>query len=131
MQTFLPYPDFVRSAEVLDYRRLGKQRLEVIQLIKESWPYHPVTKMWRKHKYQLAEYGKEICLEWIVRGYKDNCLVVILELQEQYEDTGLPPWFGDKAFHLAHQSNLVRKKPEFYGPMFPGVPDNIPYIYPI
>ena len=26
MQTFLPYPDFFRSAEVLDVRRLGKQR---------------------------------------------------------------------------------------------------------
>jgi len=28
MQTFLPYPDFARSAAVLDRQRLGKQRLE-------------------------------------------------------------------------------------------------------
>jgi hypothetical protein len=26
MQTFLPYPSFVKSAKCLDYRRLGKQR---------------------------------------------------------------------------------------------------------
>ena len=26
MQTFLPYPDFKRSAEALDRQRLGKQR---------------------------------------------------------------------------------------------------------
>lgn len=30
MQTFLPYPDFVESASVLDRQRLGKQRVEVI-----------------------------------------------------------------------------------------------------
>jgi len=33
MQTFLPYPDFEMSAQVLDYRRLGKQRVEVLQLL--------------------------------------------------------------------------------------------------
>jgi hypothetical protein len=33
MQTFLPYPDFRKSAEVLDRQRLGKQRVEGLQLI--------------------------------------------------------------------------------------------------
>ena len=33
MQTFLPYPDFVKSALVLDYRRLGKQRVEARQIL--------------------------------------------------------------------------------------------------
>ena len=33
MQTFLPYPDFQLSAECLDYKRLGKQRLEAFQLL--------------------------------------------------------------------------------------------------
>ena len=33
MQTFLPYPDFQISASVLDYRRLGKQRVECKQLL--------------------------------------------------------------------------------------------------
>ncbi len=28
MQTFLPYTDFKQSARCLDYKRLGKQRLE-------------------------------------------------------------------------------------------------------
>jgi hypothetical protein len=32
MQTFLPYPDFARSAACLDYRRLGKQRVECLQI---------------------------------------------------------------------------------------------------
>ena len=33
MQTFLPYPDFTQSAKTLDYRRLGKQRVEAWQIL--------------------------------------------------------------------------------------------------
>mgnify|MGYP001181886526 FL=1 len=33
MQTFLPYESFRKSAEVLDWRRLGKQRVEGMQII--------------------------------------------------------------------------------------------------
>jgi len=34
MQTFLPYPDFERSARVLDVKRLGEQRVECIQVLR-------------------------------------------------------------------------------------------------
>ncbi|WP_344942481.1 pyrimidine dimer DNA glycosylase/endonuclease V [Terrabacter ginsenosidimutans] len=34
MQTFVPYADFARTAAVLDTRRLGKQRVEVIQIVR-------------------------------------------------------------------------------------------------
>ena len=34
MQTFLPYPDFAESAKVLDNKRLGKQRVECLQIMK-------------------------------------------------------------------------------------------------
>ena len=33
MQTFLPVADFVESAKMLDYKRLGKQRVEGMQLL--------------------------------------------------------------------------------------------------
>ena len=33
MQTFLPYKSFEQSAQVLDWRRLGKQRVEGMQII--------------------------------------------------------------------------------------------------
>ena len=41
MQTFLPYPDFRKSASVLDNKRLGKQRVECLQILKalSSGPY--------------------------------------------------------------------------------------------
>ena len=34
MQTFTPYGDFEASLRVLDQKRLGKQRVEVIQIIR-------------------------------------------------------------------------------------------------
>jgi hypothetical protein len=34
MQTFLPYPNFKKSLQILDYRRLGKQRVEAYQIIR-------------------------------------------------------------------------------------------------
>jgi hypothetical protein len=33
VQTFLPFPDFAATAQALDYRRLGKQRLEAKQIV--------------------------------------------------------------------------------------------------
>jgi len=34
MQTFLPYASFAKSAACLDNRRLGKQRVEAMQILK-------------------------------------------------------------------------------------------------
>ena len=33
MQTFLPYPSMGQSVRCLDYRRLGKQRVEALQIL--------------------------------------------------------------------------------------------------
>ena len=134
MQTFLPYPEFSRSAEVLDYRRLGKQRLEAKQIYlalsrtSGGWQNHPAVKMWRGHKEVLAHYGMAICSEWCKRGYKDSLLVWFAA--RAWTPCIYPKWIYDPAFHTAHQSNLIRKNPEFYGPLFPGVPDDLPYIWP-
>jgi hypothetical protein len=59
----------------------------------------------------------------------DTCLDTICTLQMQYKDTGLPIWFGNEEYHKSHQSNLVRKNPDFYRPFFPDIPNNLPYIY--
>jgi hypothetical protein len=64
MQTFLPYPDLKKSFEVLDYRRLGKQRVEAMQILnillsdKKSggWVNHPAVKMWRGYEDALCVY---------------------------------------------------------------------------
>lgn len=52
MQTFLPYSDFRRTARVLDVRRLGKQRVETLQILRAltfddyGWRNHPAVTMW-------------------------------------------------------------------------------------
>ena len=139
MQTFLAYPDFAMSARVLDRQRSGKQRVEVFQLLNaidgktRGWANHPAAVMWRGHEAALAEYGVVVCRDWIARGYKDTMLPRLEAIRdEKIMESGLvmPPWLGDPEFHLSHQSNLVRKLPEFYSPLFPGVPDNLPYIWP-
>lgn len=142
MQTFLPYPDFARSAEVLDRQRLGKQRVEVVQLLgaltgaKKGWANHPATKMWRGHERALLLYGLAMVNEWVRRGYKDTCLNRMYELMAASglnDGTPLepPPWLGDEGFHLSHRSNLLRKAPEHYRAYWPDEPDNLPYVWPV
>jgi hypothetical protein len=135
MQTFLPYPSFEQSASVLDYRRLGKQRVETLQILKSlldpeyGWKSHPAVKMWVGFESALSAYGVEICKEWKSRGYKDTCLEKICLLVEPGIDT-LPPWIGDERVHESHRSNLVRKLPEYYIPFFGDISPSTPYFWP-
>jgi len=134
MQTFLPYPDFVKSAQSLDYRRLGKQRVEALQVLRTitgqstSWENHPTIKMWKGYENALAIYGLEVCIEWISRGYVDH-------LSENFINfiNGkiiLPPWLGNEDFHRSHRANLVAKNPDFYIPIFGNIPFE-PYVWPV
>jgi hypothetical protein len=72
MQTFLPYPDFSGSALVLDVKRLGKQRVEAIQVLRGlvvpgyGWPHHPAVKMWQGYEEALVRYGLDMCAVWTV-----------------------------------------------------------------
>jgi hypothetical protein len=141
MQTFLPYPSFADSARVLDRARLGKQRVEALQVLRAvtiptyGWRNHPAAKMWRGYVPALTKYALEVTDAWIGRGHADTVRPQVLLFAPEVdllpqEALELPPWIGDDAFHLSHRSNLVRKDPIFYGPQFPGVPDDLPYVWP-
>lgn len=134
MQTFLPFASFEKSAQCLDYRRLGKQRVEAKQIYNAlidpayGWQNHPAVDMWRGYEGRLAEYGQVICSVWKSRGYKDT-------LWQWFKDrasynTGSPYWLGNNSFHVSHQSNLLRKDKSFYEKWFPNVPADLPYIWP-
>lgn len=137
MQTFLPYPNFRMTAETLDRKRLGKQRVETLQVLRtlagitSGWRNHPAVKMWKGHEVQLADYGIAMCDRWIELGYKDSCRSQIIELQERFNDPSMPEWWGDERVHLSHQSNLLRKEPDHYRRYFPLIEDDLPYYWPI
>ena len=141
MQTFLPYSDFAQSAASLDMRRLGKQRVEVLQILNaltgrsNGWLTHPATILWRDHIPALVTYGLRVCEEWTGRGYKDTVkdklLVIARESSIDMESPiEVPTLILERDFNRSHQSNLIRKDPIYYRPIFGWeVPDDLPYIW--
>lgn len=135
MQTFLPYPSYHDSAQCLDRQRLGKQRVECLQILKAltdpsyGWQNHPAVRMWRGYEASLKRYSLVICAFWIERGFNDTCFDKICAMSIP-DGPVYPHWFGDEAFHRSHQSNLIRKLPEHYRRLWPEVPDNLPYVWP-
>ncbi|HET8795014.1 MAG TPA: MSMEG_6728 family protein [Arthrobacter sp.] len=139
MQTFLPYPDFAASAAVLDQARLGKQRVETLQILRAlvipdyGWRRHPAVLMWSGYVPALTLYGLAMVAEWVGRGHEDGTQANILEFAPGVLDDGdipMPPWLGDHEFHRGHQSNLILKSPAFYQARFPGVDGGLPYVWP-
>jgi len=139
MQTFLPYSSFSKSARVLDRQRLGKQRVEAMQILQcllgigsQRWRHHPAVKMWKGYEYQLCQYALAICTEWKSRGYRDTVTTTIKKLATVIDGSkALPPWIGDRKFHASHQSNLIRKDPAHYKKYFPKISGKRPYVWPI
>ncbi|MER7439358.1 MSMEG_6728 family protein [Micromonospora avicenniae] len=149
MQTFLPYPDFLASARALDQKRLGKQRVETIQVLRGltwptyGWRNHPAVKMWAGYEEALTRYGLDMCAVWVEPGRADTCAVTmardlaaacgigVIRGQEELAAAGeLPPWLGREDLHLSHRSSLVRKDPEHYRPLFGDVPPDLEYVWP-
>jgi len=134
MQTFLPYADLQESVRVLDYRRLGKQRVETFQVLNilldrtptKGWRNHPVTRMWSGYECALQVYQNYTIQEWVNRGYKNN-----MQFEEiLIPSPKMPSWFGDEEFHRSHRSNLLRKDYEYYSQFF-NEPTNLEYIWPV
>lgn len=146
----MPFGDFEQSLRVLDLKRLGKQRVEVIQIVRAltvpgyAWASHPAVLMWQGHEEALGRYGLQSCDIWLERGFGDTCAATIaadlrtfgIEHIRSYPDLkadgALPPWLFDEAVQVSHRSALLRKDPEYYGPLFPpDTPANLPYVWPV
>jgi len=149
MQTFMPYPSRRKSAYVLDNKRLNKQITEVFQIynclkVKSNrWKNHPAVLMWKNYEPALLMYGLGCYDEWVtrfdrgLRGGKrehksgDKIIAILEMIKKQDEYYSNPPvWIFNKDLNRSHQSNLVRKDPEYYRKFFPTVPDNLPYLWP-
>jgi hypothetical protein len=148
VQTFLPYADFERSARSLDPRRLGKQRVEGLQVLRGlthegyGWRHHPAVKMWRGRLEALGRYTLTTCEVWVGLGFGDTVAatvtaelgeagIVTVRTQPELAAAGaLPWWLGNEAFHLSHRSALMRKDAAYYRAAFGDVPDDLPYVWP-
>lgn len=136
MQTFLPYPSFSESARVLDRQRLGKQRVECLQILNalfegKGWANHPATKMWCGHEGALIAYGMAICREWIHRGYNDTCKnkIALFWPKCTVHSFFYPKWLTDE-FCASHRAALLFKNPEWYSQFGWTETPELNYIWP-
>ena len=124
MQTFLPDPDFAKTAHFLDWRRLGKQRVETKQILnivsnqtdKKGWRNHPAVLMWQGYDIALAVYGLEVCEEWKARGYVDNLSKFFEDylIENRHKRIIYPDWIGTPEFHSGHRQTLLFKNFDWY-----------------
>ena len=139
MQTFLPHISFQKSAQCLDYRRLGKQRVEAKQILnaldpdydKKGWKTHPAVLMWAGYENALKYYANCMITEWKKRGYNNTMEYYTVNTDE----IKYPQWIGNEDFHKSHRMNLLRKDYDFYSDKFDEVAtsyeiESYPYWWP-
>ena len=151
VQTFLPYASYTKSAQHLDSKRLGKQRVECKQLLlalgrpigahvpgRAGWQNHPATRMWRGYEDALLLYSFVMCVEWRKRGFKDNlaaefthAFIMRQAITKSGQPITRPLWAGDENIYVSHRSNLLRKDKVFYGKFGWSEPDDLPYVWPV
>ena len=116
VNTFCVDSDVRVCAASLDNKRLGKQRVEALQIYKaltgqtKGWRHHPATKMWAGYEPALAVYHNAMIAEWKSRGFKNTMeLLPVDDMRPVF-----PPWFGWEPLMWSHRASLQRKDPERY-----------------
>lgn len=135
VNTFVIDSDHENTAKILDYRRLGKQRVEARQMItaieefekngvkSKGWFNHPGTQMWIGYVENLKLYFNVMCKEWVNRGYKQNMDFYELDpIKSQIK----PYWVEWKPLHYSHMASLLRKDTKYYYTKL-----TYPYLYNI
>lgn len=130
MQTFVPYDDVRRCASVLDHRRLGKQRVECLQILNAldrggGWQHHPAVCMWRGYEPFLKHYANAVIREWRQRGYRNR-----MPMFRGASSRRPPPWWGGR-IHASHRSMLLLKMPEYYRQFGWREQPGLGYVWPV
>lgn len=138
MQTFMPFPTFEQSLKILDDKRLGKQRVECLQILKtitqdrDGWRNHPAVSMWRGLVPALVEYTLCACEIWVARGFKDS---VADKIYFNYSDIisndqiVIPSWCRDPRVLDSHKAMLYKKDPVYYA-QFAAYAHIVDYFWP-
>ena len=115
VNTFVPCDDVEKCARELDWRRLGKQRVEAYQIWRalkgytRGWRNHPAARAWEGHECALAMYCNAMIREWINRGYRNT-----MEFLPHGESPEFPWWWGWMPVHMSHRAALNRKLSSYY-----------------
>ncbi|MEN3047718.1 MAG: pyrimidine dimer DNA glycosylase/endonuclease V [Candidatus Caldarchaeales archaeon] len=135
MQVFRPYVDWRRSAEVLDDRRLGKQRVECKQVLnailrklgliedgRRGWLNHPIVLLYfndgKPYVSDLVGFFRACVEEWRRRGYSSSIgLDDIAPLLARIETTEGTP--VTRVHEIEYRRILLMKDPEHYVRAFP------------
>lgn len=118
MQTFLPYKDFLLSAQVLDKKRCWKQVVEAKQIIDVlegktvAWSNHPAVKMWEGHIDALKAYFNAFLMV-SEENHNINTKYTYF-LVPSLNTIEMPWWLGNKDFHRAMRARLIEKDRTFY-----------------
>lgn len=133
MQTFLPELDFFTCALILDNKRLGKQRLEAMQILnamynpKNHWYNHVAVRMWRGWEDCLKYYANWVIREWKKRGFENN-----MKFYQIPDLLQVPDWLMDERLHKSHKCNLMRKHPDYYRQFgWTDIDVEAPYWWPV
>jgi len=115
VNTFVTSTSLVQCARDLDWRRLGKQRVEAYQLwraltgVTKGWRNHPAARAWEGYTCALAMYTNVMIQEWIDRGYKNT-----MQALPHCKNPRFPWWWGNMHVIMSHRASLNRKMPEYY-----------------
>jgi hypothetical protein len=117
MQTFVPYDDYYKIGQSLDDKRLGKQRVEAMQILNclykpNRWQNHPAVRMWQGFHEALKHYQNWIMMAWMERGFKNK--MKWAKTNTTFYTFKRPWWFGNEDIHRTHRMMLVRKSIEVY-----------------
>lgn len=145
MMTFRPYADHRKSARVLDNKRLGKQRVECLQIMGAmlahttgetggGWINHPIVRMWAglpnpyvdnlsgfPYLVDLLDYYDAIVEEWKARGFKHQMEYRVLPFRALAVNPVYPaiitqtPLPWSPEKEKQHKLILLRKDPDWYG----------------
>jgi hypothetical protein len=142
--TFLPLPNLRLSAIVLDRKRQGKQRLEVVDILNAMHDpssrlrRHAAVRMWIGYTDALVAYGLAVCQDWIDSGCEDNQYDKILAFSTlgkgilpTQDNVVLLLWFGRESFHASHRGNLLRKNRRWYSAFGWKESPLLPYEWPV
>lgn len=125
MQTFFTYPSFEDTAKSLDNKRLGKQRVEAMQILKivewyetrkgpkPAWNRHPAVLQWVGYSEALRQYLQAMIDEWVHRGFNNTIQSGVTDI------IAVMPWWTScdrytREVIRTHRARLMQKDSDYY-----------------